>query len=149
MDDRLLRGALAGIIAEVACAIINLTSQKLLHLAEVRWVQMLSHLVFGRAMVTPIDTVLGYLLCAALGGGLGIVLARFVVPKPGEGNYYFRALALGVGFMVVSYAIGNVTKTPTMTNIAPGTTITTFTSVTAWGLITADLMRRWDRAYSL
>jgi hypothetical protein len=135
-------------IGEVACVVINLVSVKLLHFARVRWVQMLSNLVFGRAMATPADTALAYLLCFLTGGGLGFIFARFMVSEPGEGNYYFRAVALGIGFTVLAYAVGNTTKTPTMTGIAPATTVTTFLSTLAWGLIVGYLMRRWDEVHA-
>lgn len=148
LDDRLLRGVLAGILGEPACIVINYISQRVLHFAEHRWVEMLAYLVFGRPTKTLIDWVLAYFLCLVMGGALGFVFARFMMPRPDDGRYYFRAVALSIGFMLSSYAVGNLFKVPLITGVHPHTILTTLLSAFVWGLIIGYFMKRWDKVYA-
>lgn len=148
MDDRLFRGALAGAIGDLPCAIINYVSKDVLHYGKQSWIEMLSYLVFGRPVVTATDWAVATGLSFVVGGTLGALYAWFIMPKPGAGRYYFRGLAFGIDFMFLTYLMANLFKVSTVTAIALETVITTVLAAIAWGLVTAYLMKRWDRVYA-
>jgi hypothetical protein len=147
LDDRLLRGTLAGLIAGLFIVLVNNTSYYLLHFSKALWVQMLSELSFGHAARNTIEHVLGFILFFIVAGALGYIFAWLIAPRVGEGNYPFRAVGLGLGFWLATNVLGTLYRVPMVHKMAWETAATNLVSVIGWGLIMGYIMKRWDKTY--
>lgn len=147
MQDRITRGTLAGLLAGLWIVLVNLSSYHLFHFAKARWTDMLSQLVFGRPVKTPLDFAFGLFCFFIFVGTMGAVYARLILPKPGTGSYYFRAVGWGLFVWVFTLSLGTAYRIPQMWVIAPETGLTNIVSLVGWGLLLAFIMERWDRIY--
>ncbi len=109
---------------------------------------MLSQLVYGRDVKTPLDFALGLFAFFVFVGFLGAVYARIVLPKPGTGSYYFRGVGYGLVVWFFTFSLGSFFRVPKLHTVAPETAITNIISVTVWGALLAWLMKRWDHIYA-
>lgn len=147
MHDRLKRGAIAGLVALPFVIAVNLTSYHLLRFAKARWVDAITHLVYGRAATNPIELALGFFAFFVSAGGLGALYVLLVVPEPGRGDYLFRGVGWGLGTWFISYMVGGIFEVPSLHRIAWQTAITQVAGVIGWGLIIGWLTKRWDETY--
>ncbi len=147
VNDRLKRGALAGMLALPFVIAVNLSSFHLLHFAKGRWVDSLSQLVYGHPIKNTIELLLGFFAFFIFGGMIGALFTRFVVPTPGQGDYLFRGLGWSWAVWFSTYAVGQLFNVSTLDYVAWETAVTQLLGITGWGLIVGWLTRRWDEAY--
>lgn len=143
MNDRLIRGGLAGVAGMLWLTPWNLFSYYILHFAKASWGDMMSQLVVGHPQRTVLDFIVGFVLMVVFNGILGVLFVRFVVPER-DGNYVLRAIAYAYAAWLVLFAFGTTFRIPRLINVHPLTTISNWIAVTGWAIIMGWLTGRWD-----
>lgn len=146
MRDRLLRGAVAGMLAGLFLFAVNYVSLRILQFSKARWVDAVSQLMFGHPAITRADWVMAAIAEAVLLAGLGFVFARLIIPEPGTGNYLLRGMGFALVVWLVIESLGGIFRVPHLYFRAWQTSVTNLVAVSGWGLLLGWLMRRWDRA---
>ena len=142
--DRLIRGAVAGVIAALYHLIWNLSSQYLFHFARVTWFESMSQVIAGHSITSTMDFIVstGYLLI--WNGFLGALFIRFVIPDR-DGSYIGRA----IGFSFIAWfflqAIGTMHHVKTLDNVAWQTILSNWIDVIIFGVVLGRLTQKWDQ----
>lgn len=146
MRDRLIRGALAGVIAGLWIVLVNNGSFYVLHFGKALWVEPISQLMWGHPVRSPVEWVLALFIFFVLVGAMGYLYAWKIVPEPVTGNYLLRGLGYGLILYVILLSSGTYFRVPKLSYFRWETTITNLVAVTGWGLILGWLTRHWDYA---
>lgn len=149
MDDRVIRGGIAGSSCGVIILVADLISHYGLRLTQGAWFGALSYLILGRDPRTTGEFVLGAAGHLLFGGILGAVYARFLVPEPGSGNYVLRGAGFGLAVWFSTLASGSVFHMPRINNISWGTAAFQFSLALFWGIVFGAVMQKWDESVVL
>jgi uncharacterized membrane protein YraQ (UPF0718 family) len=147
LEDRVLRGGIAGVIGQVVVDVwINL-SFYVLHFSKARWVDAISSVLWGHMARTAMEWVAATFALLVIGGMVGGAFAWLVLPRPGAGNYVGRAIGTGLTFWIAATSIGTFFRIPNYTYVLWQTTFTRISAMFLWGAVVGLLMRRWDQAF--
>lgn len=141
--DRLLRGALAGIIASLFMLTWNFFSRYIVHFAKQTWLESLSQLVLGHSPKDIMDFIAAFGSFIIWNGFIGAIFVRFVVPDR-DGSYLGRAVGYGFIWWFFLYTIGTMYKITTLNIVASLTVFSNWISVMIFGIVLGWLSKRWD-----
>lgn len=111
MKDRLLRSALAGVIASLWILAWDSLSFYLLHFTRSTWVRGLVQLAMGHPPQDTLNYLVGIVLLFIWNGFLGAVYTRLVVPER-DGSYVGRAIGFGLVAWFSLLSIGTLYRIP-------------------------------------
>jgi hypothetical protein len=143
IKDRLLRGALAGIISGILLISLNLSSLYLFHFAKTIWTETMAQLIMGHGIDNIMDFIVAVGFQCIWNGFVGVLFVRFVIPKK-EGNYLGRSI--GLIFMVWFFleAIGTMYHIKTLDLVQWQTVISNWVGIIVFGIILGWLTKKWD-----
>ncbi len=144
MEDRFLRAALAGSATGLWVLANDVLWFNVFHFAKGSWLYQLSFLILGHSMRSIPDLIAGVAAHLIFDGTLGALFARFVVPRPGRGDYSLRGAAFGVFVWFATLALGTIFRVPTLRVVVWQTALTQLFSAATWGLLFGWLFRRWE-----
>ena len=143
LKDRVLRGALAGIIGCLWLFAWNQASHSLLHFVKTLWTDALSQLVMGHQVKSTMNFIVAVVLLFMWNGFLGGIYTRIIIPER-DGSYIGRAVLFGLIAWFFIYTFGTFYKIPTLDKGVWQTAISNWVAVIGWGIILGWLTRRWD-----
>lgn len=141
--DRLLRGALAGIIASLCMIAWNLFSYYILHFAKHTWLESLSQLVLGQPSKDILDFIAAFGSLIIWNGFLGGIFVSFIIPQR-SGSYLGRAVGFGFIIWFFLYTIGTLYKIKTLDIVASQTVFSNWISITIYGIVLGWITKWWD-----
>ncbi len=141
--DRMMRGALAGVIASFSILIWNLFSDYYLHFAKKTWLEALCNLVMGHSIENRIDFIIAICLLLIWNGFLGVIFVKKVIPKQ-DGSYIGRAITYNFIVWFILYSIGTMFKINSFHTVAWQTVISNWIGLIFYGIILGWLTKRWD-----
>ncbi len=146
-NDRLLTGALAGLIGSVAQNIygqiakgLTITDRAFLDFAEVA--------LLNRTYGGFLGIVTGTLSHLVFGILVGVLFA-YLLRKTSSNYLYLKGLGMGIAIWFFSLAIGTLFKLPMFTEIPPGPALTMFVGALLWGAVTAFTLKMLERKTDL
>lgn len=145
LNDRLMRGAVAGMLGGLFVNAVGLPSYFLLHFPKSLWVIQLSWMVRHLPPKSTIDWILAFFIFYLFCGLLGAIYSAIAIPQPGSGNYIFRGLVVSIATWMLVSTFSIFFNVPIFEFTAWQTTITFLIQVTVWGVVVGILMRRWDK----
>lgn len=141
--DRLLRGALAGIIASLCMIAFNFFSYYILHFAQQTWIESLSQLVLGQSPKDILDFIAAFGSFIIWNGFLGAIFVIIVVRKQG-GSYLGRAVGYGLIIWFFLLTIGTLYHIETLDMVSSLTVFSNWISITIYGIVLGWITKRWD-----
>lgn len=141
--DRLLRGALAGIIASLFMLAWNLFSYYILHFAKVTWLESLSQLVLGQPPKDISDFLAAFGSLIIWNGFLGGFFVSFIIPER-SGSYLGRAVCFGYVIWFFLYSLGTLYKIETLHIASPVTVFSNWIAVMIYGIVLGWITKWWD-----
>ena len=142
--DRLIRGALAGIIGGLLLIGSNFFSQYLLHFAKTNWSESMSQLIMGHGVKNAMDLIVSICFECIWNSFLGVLFVRLVIPEK-EGSYLGRALGLNFIAWFFLQAIGTMYHIKTIDLVQWQTVISNWIGITIFGITMAWLTKKWDK----
>jgi hypothetical protein len=143
-EDRLLRGALAGLIGGIWLIGWNLVSKFLLYFAKMTWVESMSQLIMGHEVENAMDFIVSIGFQCIWNGFIGILFVRFVVREK-EGSYLGRAIGLLFITWFLLEAIGTMYHIKTLDLVQWQTVLSNWVGITGFGIILGWLLKKWDK----
>ncbi len=143
MQDRILRGALAGVIGCVWLFAFNFFSHWILHFARTSWVESMSHLVLSHAPKGTMEFIAGTIILFMWNGFMGMLYTWLVIPER-DGNYIGRAILFGLAAWFAIFVLGTFYKIPTLDKAPWQTAFSNWIAIGGWGVIVGWLTERWD-----
>jgi len=141
--DRLLRGALAGIISSLFMLAWNLFSYYILHFAKVTWLESLSQLVLGQPPKDILDFLAAFGSLIIWNGFLGGFFVSFIIPER-SGSYLGRAVCFGYVIWFFLYSLGTLYKIETFHIASPVTVFSNWIAVMIYGIVLGWITKWWD-----
>lgn len=148
MRDRLIRGAVAGVVGAVLALGVSAPSYFLLHFERQYWVESVFGLVLGHEIRSLPEWLFAYFLYFLWAGWIGALFVLLTLPQPGRGDYYLRALGHAFIGWLVTYMLGTLYRVPMLQVVAWQTGVSNILTLTVWGFVLGMLTKRWDRRYA-
>lgn len=145
INDRFTRGLIAGIVAGIMQDALDYAAY-LLELNQLRYLDWVGVMMFGRTPVTLLETLL------ALGGELffsGVlgVLFAYLVPQIGSKNILIKSWMYGVGTWFSIYGIMTLFKVRGLAAVDAITASTDVITSSVYGLILGYMLSRINQKY--
>ncbi|MDD3893426.1 MAG: hypothetical protein PHU36_00180 [Syntrophomonadaceae bacterium] len=145
MQDRFARGYLAGAIAGLVMAAINLISFKL-GLAQVRYTDIAAMLIWGDLPKSTWEVIFAEVIHIASAGLLGIVFA-YLLPKLESGYLLLKGSTYGAATWFLIHTAGSFFHVPILEKSTSGTTFSHLISATVYGMVLAVSLT-WLESYA-
>jgi hypothetical protein len=142
--DRLLRGALAGLIGGLWLIGWNLFSYYLLHFAKSTWAEAMSQLILGHGVENAIDFIISISFQCIWNAFIGVIFVRLVVPEK-KGCYLGRAIGLQFIIWFFLEAIGTMYHIKSLDYVLWQTVLSNWVGITGFGIILGCLTKKWDK----
>lgn len=141
--DRFSRGLVAGLAGGVSMNIWSLISYHVLHIADRRYLDWASVLLFGHLPINITQTVYAQITQLIWSGFLGVVFA-YLIPAVTSRGYILKGAVWGFVTGFVLYSIAILIRMPYFAKIETGTSISQFIGGLIWGTILAYTLRLMD-----
>lgn len=141
--DRFSRGLIAGMAGGVLMNIWNLISYYFLNMADRRYLDWASVLIFGHLPTTFTETVYAQITQLIWAGFLGTIFA-YVIPGVTSRTPLLKGTIWGFITGFILYAIAIIVRMPYFTRISTGTSISQFIGGIIWGLTMAYTLKLLD-----
>ncbi|MBS4026905.1 MAG: hypothetical protein KGZ96_14725 [Clostridia bacterium] len=146
LKDRFARGLVAGLIATVILAALNLFNFHVLELTDHRYYNFASVLIFGRKADALGELVVSQLAQLGFGTAMGIVFAYFIIGAESR-NYLLKGLLWGPTIELSSFAFANTIPLEPLLPITLQTVISMAITSSIWGIILARGLYILDKRY--
>lgn len=144
IKDRLLRGALAGVLGGLVLLTWNLFSNYILHFAKKTWLEALNQLIMGHSLKEAMDYVVAFGLLCIWNAFLGAIYVRLVIPDR-EGSYLGRAIGFGLISWFIFYALGTMFKIQGLHEVAWQTALSNWIAIAFFGIVLGCLKLRQEK----
>lgn len=141
--DRFSRGLLAGIVGGVLMNIWSLISYYILDVADRRYLDWSSVLLFGHLPTNLTEAVYAQITQLIWAGFLGVIFA-YIAPEITSRAYLLKGTIWGFITGFILYAVAILVRMPYFTKISTGTSITQFLGGIIWGTSLAYTLRLLD-----
>ncbi|MBS4026410.1 MAG: hypothetical protein KGZ96_12130 [Clostridia bacterium] len=137
--DRTLRGLAAGLIGSVVMNIWNLLSFYTLNLADKRFIDWSSTLVFGRMATSFSEIMLSLIFQVVWSSFFGVIFA-LLIPTITSQAYIIKGAVFGFLLSFIFYIVPMLFRVPFLAEATVGTVITEMVGGTIWGITTAVVL---------
>lgn len=144
LEDRFLRGFLAGVIASLIQNTVNLFSYHVLNYAKKRYLDFASEMLLGRMPETLFEAIFAQISQILFSGFLGVLFAYLLVSINTK-NYLFKGWLYAIILWFFIYASGIAFKIPSLHKVAIQTAVSNFIGTTIYGLVLAETLHRLDK----
>lgn len=138
---------MAGAIGAAVALLWSVPSFFLFRFERTFWVNSLFSLVLGHSLKSIPDWVVGYFLYFLWASWIGSLFGLFVMPKPGQGDYYLRALGLSWVGWLITYSLGTFFRVHMLLAKAWQTAASNIVTLVIYGFVLGGLMQHWDNVY--
>lgn len=142
MQDRFVRGFLAGVISGIPTLIISIIAFYF-KLTTIQWAHFTSVFLYGRVFQNFTEQMFAAFTTFIFCGLLGILLA-YLIPKFSSNNYYFKSLLFGISIWFFSFVVRILFKVPQLQYAPLKTTIINFIMASVWGLMLGYTLKWFD-----
>ncbi len=148
MDDKFLKGFIAGTMAGIAKMLFNFFSFYILHFAKDKYLGFFSVIIHGKKP-SSIWMSIFYQMSEIIFTGMLGILFIYIIPKITSKHLYFKGWLYGAATWFAIYALGTLFKIPTIYSPPWETIISHFISSSIYGLILAGLIKFWENRDNL
>ncbi|EHQ88403.1 hypothetical protein [Desulfosporosinus youngiae] len=141
MRDRFYYGFFAGLIAGIPMVLFNLFSYYVLDFAQMRLLDWMSIILYGRLPLNAFDSILAQVVHFGFLGFLGIAFAYYV-PLVRSRHYLFKGWVFSLSVFSLLYATTLFFQVPGLEMIQPYTVASNLISSTIFGLTLAEAAKR-------
>ncbi len=146
LKDRFARGFLAGLIATVSMAGLNLFSYYILGFTERRYYNFAATFIFGRRADALGEHILSQLVQIGHGVAMGIIFAYFIIGIRSK-NYLLKGMLWGLTIEFLSFAIVIITRMDNILPVTLNTAISMLITSAIWGAVLARTLYILDERY--
>lgn len=148
LKDRFARGLVAGFIATLILAALNLFSFYVLEFTDKRLYNFAAAFIFGRTAETLGEHLFSQLVQIGFGTGMGLIFAYFIIGLRSP-NYILKGWLWGLTVEFASFAIVVIAG---MTDVLPltlNTAISSAINASIWGIVLARGLYILDERYDV
>jgi hypothetical protein len=146
-NDRLIRGALAGMISALSLLPWNLISYYLLNFAKHTWLELVFLLPMGSSPQGVMDYVASVVIFIIWNGFLGAIFVQNVMPDK-EGCYIARSIGFSYICWFIFYSIGTLYRIGQLHAIEWQTALSNWIAVFIFGILLGWLTKCWDEKHA-
>ncbi len=132
MDDRFVRGFIAGITAWLPTFVVNY-AMEVFGVSRLMFKDFLAVMIFGRLVGNYAELFFAYIALIGFLAVLGVIFA-YLILGIGEKYLYFKGINYSLTLWFSFYAITHLYRMHELTTIDLGTAIGNFLGASVWGL---------------
>jgi hypothetical protein len=140
MEDRFVRGLIAGIIAGIVQVGVDFALE-VFRMGTIRYLDYAAVIIYGNKPVFWFDTLFAQLAYIGFAGFAGIIFAYFITWVSSK-NYLLKGWLFAIGLWFSIYAVGMMYKVQLMHKVPWPDAVSNFISTSIFGLVAAVLLQR-------
>lgn len=144
MNDRFIRGLIAGAAGGAAAVAVNLFLINIVRFGQLRFYDISGVMIFGREPERFAEKVFAEIGHLGLSATVGIILA-YVFPRMKSRYLWIKGLFFGCAVWYAVYAVMVLYKVPEVKGASLPSAIANLVSSGVFGLVTVGLLKLFDR----
>lgn len=147
MNDRFTRGFLAGLVGGAVMNLLNLLFVYIFHFGKCLYLDWAAVMLYGNKATDFAEVFIALIAQVVFTGFLSILFA-FLIPLIDSRNYWFKGWLFGILCWFFIYAAFILFKVPEFGHRSVETVISFFITASAYGIIQAEMLKRWTKVSS-
>lgn len=143
IEDRYMRGFIAGGLAGFITFLWNLFAYHILYITTLRWPDFASAIIFRRKSDTAWEFIFSTVVMLVFSAFVGTIFS-LIIPNIKSKFLWIKCWVYGIMIWLLIFAVTIMFKIPSLTEIPSKTGMAHFLSATIWGILLGVFLNYMD-----